>query len=116
MFLKVGSRPLATETHRVARRCSRMLFSVPITLHYLMAGRLRESHGISLDISEGGLGALVEGRLHTGEAVEVFFSLTGLLFNTVAIVRHSSSSRCGFEFLGLTSQERSKITSLTGSS
>lgn len=48
-----------------AQRYPRLLFSIPITLHHLMTGGIRSSHGVSLDISEGGLGALVEAKLRS---------------------------------------------------
>jgi len=40
--------------------------------------------------------------------------LPGRTMNTVAIVRHTSSVRSGFEFLGLTPEERSRISSSYG--
>jgi len=41
--------------------------------------------------------------------VEIEFLLAGRVLNTVAIVCHCSGSRCGFEFLGLTPEERLQI-------
>lgn len=46
------------------RRHPRTLFSVPIVLRYLTRNDIRVTGGISLDISEGGVGALVQGELH----------------------------------------------------
>jgi c-di-GMP-binding flagellar brake protein YcgR len=68
--------------------------------------------GISLDISEGGLGALVQGGagFQVGEAVGIDFRLCEQLLSTIAIVRYTSSLRSGFEFLGLTAEERQDIT------
>ena len=98
----------------VARRHPRVLFSVPITLRHLMAGGVRTSRGIALDLSESGLGALVEGSLHTGDTVSLQVTLPGCELRAVAIVRHSSDVRSGFEFLGLTSEERLQIASVVG--
>ena len=97
---------------RGSQRHARMLLSIPITLHHLVPGGVRFTRGISLDISEGGLGALVQGGLRVGETVSVEFDLAARYLKAVAIVRHSSSMRSGFEFLGLTPEERGRIASL----
>lgn len=91
------------------RRHHRALLSVPFQLRHLTAGGIRTSRGITLDISEGGLGALVQGDLRLGEAVEIDLQLPGQTLSTAAIVRHTSSVRSGFEFLGMTTEERLQI-------
>jgi PAS domain-containing protein len=53
------------------RRFPRALFSIPVKLRHLVAGGIQTSRGITLDISEGGLGALVQGDLRLGETVEI---------------------------------------------
>lgn len=98
------------------RRHPRTLFSVPITLRHLCRGGARASHGISLDLGEGGLGAIVQGEVHVGDTVAVDLRLSEQLLTTVAIVRHTSNVRCGFEFVGLTPEERLQITSVVGQS
>ena len=95
-----------------ARRHSRLLYSTPLTLHHLATGGVRSSHGISLDISESGIGALVESSLQVGDTVELDVKLPDSDLNLVAIVRHSSSLRSGFEFLGLTLEERQRLARL----
>ena len=57
------------------RQHQRVLYSVPIRLHYLMPGGVRTSRGVSLDISVGGIGALVSSDLVVGEAVEIDLQL-----------------------------------------
>jgi PilZ domain-containing protein len=96
------------------RRYPRALFSVPVTLHHLIAGGVRTSHGISLDISEAGIGALVAGRLSVGDTVAIDFPLADHTVNAVAIVRHTSNVNSGFEFVGLTAEERLQIQSVSG--
>jgi len=96
------------------RQHQRVLYSVPIRLHYLMPGGVRTSRGVSLDISVGGIGALVSSDLVVGEAVEIDLQLRRSSLCAVAIVRHASSTRSGFEFLGLTSEERSQIAVAMG--
>ena len=68
------------------RRHTRVLFSVPIALHHLVAGGIRTSRGVSLDISESGIGALVEGALHVGDAVSIDINLPAAKLRAVAIV------------------------------
>lgn len=99
---------------QTSRRHKRILFSTPVTLHHLAAGGVRSARGISLDISESGIGALIEGRLHVGDTVGIDLQLPDNPLSAVAIVRHTSSVRSGFEFVGLTSEERIKIASVVG--
>jgi hypothetical protein len=54
--------------------------------------------------------------LHIGETVAIDFLLHEHLLNTVAIVRHASNVQAGFEFLGLTAEERLQITGVMGNS
>jgi len=98
------------------RRHPRLPFSVPVTLHHLKAGMARTFAGISLDLSEGGLGVLVNGQLREGETVEVDLPLSQNLPRLIAIVRYSISDRCGLEFLGLTQEERLEISQATTTS
>lgn len=102
--------------HALGRRHPRALFSVPITLHHLSPGGVRTTRGISLDLGEGGLGAIVQGDVHVGDTVAIDFHLSEQLLTTVAIVRHASNVRSGFEFVGLTPEERLQITQVVGES
>jgi hypothetical protein len=77
---------------------------------------VRASRGITLDLAEGGLGAIVQGDVHVGDTVAIDLRLSEQLLTTVAIVRHTSSVRSGFEFIGLTPEERQQITSVIGQS
>ncbi len=104
------------DTSIPVRRPARALFSVPITLHYLSGGGVRTTRGITLDISECGLGALVQGNLHVGDTVAIDLILHEHPLSTVAIVRHSSNVQSGFEFLGMTAEERLQITNIMGQS
>lgn len=97
------------------RRNARILFSLPITLRHLCHGGVRSTHGITLDLGEGGLGAIVQEDVQVGETVAIDFRLSDQPVSTVAIVRHTSSVRSGFEFVGLTPEEREQITRIVGS-
>jgi hypothetical protein len=100
-------------TNGCVRRHPRMPFSIPITLHHLKTGLSWKSSGMSLDLSEGGFAALMNGNLREGETVEIDLPLPDHILNLIAIVRYSSNVRCGLEFLGLTPEERVQITDIT---
>ena len=99
----------ATTYSNGVRRHPRTLFSVPITIDNLRDGEMRSSHGITLDISEGGLGALVQTMLRVGERVTIHLPLPKHYLTVLAVVRHTAKTRSGFEFIGLTPDERSQI-------
>lgn len=92
----------------------RVLFSVPVKLHHLAPGGISTSRGITLDLSEGGLGALIQIDLIIGEAVEIDLQLPACSLSTVAVVRYCNRVRAGFEFVGLSSDERQQISSALG--
>jgi hypothetical protein len=95
------------------REHRRVMFSVPFSLCRIVAEGIRFSHGVSTDISEGGLGAIVEGALRVGERVQVNFPSHLCNLNTLAIVRHTSSVRSGFQFVGLNDSDRRQIAEIT---
>ena len=98
------------------RRHRRALVSVPFALRHLLPGGVRTSPGITLDISEQGIGALVQCALRVGDTVEIDLKLPGDMLSIVAIVRHTSSVSSGFEFVGLYAEERSQIANAAFSS
>jgi hypothetical protein len=104
----------AKHANEPVRRYPRALLSVPFGLRHLMGGGIHTTRGITLDISEGGVGALVQGDLRPGETVELDLQLPECTLNAVAIVRYTSNVRSGFEFLGMTPEERCQIASSCG--
>jgi hypothetical protein len=96
------------------RHYHRGLFTAPIALRYLLPGGIATSRGISLDLGEGGMGALVKGRLSMGVTVEIDFQLQENAMTVIGIIRHTSSVRCGVEFVGLTAEERLQIAGIVG--
>jgi hypothetical protein len=105
---------ISANVPRPLQRFPRALFSVPVTLRHLGVGGIRSSLGVSLDLSEGGIGAIVLGGLRTGEMVEVDVHLPGTALSAVAVVRYTTRVRSGFEFVGLTQEERRQIVGATG--
>ncbi len=95
--------------HRVHNRSP---FSMPLQLRPLYGHPV---HGMSLDISEGGVGALVQGRLRVGEAVQIDLSIGTHALTTMAIVKHVSDARAGLQFLRLTASQIQEIAQLVGS-
>jgi hypothetical protein len=77
-------------------------------------GGVRTSRGISLDLGEGGLGAIVHDTVHVGDTVAIDLQIGKQVLTAVAVVRHTSSVRSGFEFVGLTPEERLQITNIVG--
>jgi len=71
------------------------------------------STGMTLDLSQGGFGALVNRKLSPGETLEVELALSNSNLRLIAIVRYCSSFGCGLEFLGLTPEECSVIAEVT---
>lgn len=99
---------------RPHQRHPRALFSAPVMLRHLSVGGLQSRPGISLDLSQGGLGAIVQSGLRVGEMVEIDVRTPAFVLSAVAVVRYTSSGRSGFEFVGLTNAERQQIASVTG--
>jgi hypothetical protein len=91
------------------RRYRRSLYSVPITIYNLAPTVQRTSQGISLDISEGGVGALISGDPKIGDRVRVELQLREHLLTADAVLRYTSRTRSGFEFLKLSPEQRSHI-------
>ena len=116
MPVALHPRVKANGAHEFFRQHPRILFSIPITLRHLCGGGVRSTHGVSLDLGEGGLGAIVQGEVYVGETVAIDFRLSDQPVTTVAIVRHTSNVSSGFEFVGLTPEERLQITNMIGHS
>lgn len=103
----------ASAEDRVKRQHHRVMFSVPFSLCRIVVEGITFSHGVSVDISEGGLGAIVEGTLRVGERVQVNFPAHLCNLNTSAIVRHTSTVRSGFQFVGLNDSDRRQLAEIT---
>jgi hypothetical protein len=110
MQLNSQPQPVPAAKSGVARKYPRYPFSVPVTLRHLLPGGFQTTRGMSVDISEGGISAIVQAMLQIGETVEISLPLSAGTIHTIALVRHVTDSRSGFEFLGLTAEERHQIT------
>jgi len=56
------------------------------------------------------MAAIMPDSLRVGEIVEIDLPLPVGLFNTLATVKYNAANRSGFEFAGLSAQERQQIT------
>jgi hypothetical protein len=85
------------------RRRPRYLFSAAMTIR---SADGKAMPGISVEISESGLSAMVSGLLRTGEMVELEPVAGG---RTKALVRHRLGRLYGFEFVKLTEEQAGRI-------
>ena len=111
-----GQSPSEPELSGARRRIPRYPVAVPVDVTVLRSGLPSSIPGRSLDIGEGGVAAVLAAELQTGEWVAVEFQLptAGSSLQTKAVVRHYNQLRCGFEFLGLSRDQRYMIRQWAG--
>jgi hypothetical protein len=95
------------------RRYPRYPFTVPVTLRRLLGRGFETNRATMLDLGRGGIGAVLPHALRVGEAVELDFVLPSGPIHVLGIVRYSLDQQCGFEFLGLTAEEKERIAAAT---
>jgi TonB family protein len=102
----------------VRRRIPRYSVAIPVDITVLRSGAPASIPGRSLDLGEGGVAAVLAAELQLGEWVGVEFLLpnAGQALQAKAVVRHHNQLRCGFEFLGLSGDQRSMIRRWAGNS
>src|SRR5579862_5691626 len=102
----------------VRRRIPRYSVAIPVDITVLRSGAPASIPGRSLDLGEGGVAAVLAAELQLGEWVAVEFQLPNAsqALQTKAVVRHHNQLRCGFEFLGLSGDQRSMIRRWAGNS
>src|SRR6266436_7893856 len=111
-----SSGPSTSDLSRARRRIPRYPVAVPVDVTVLRSGLPSSIPGRSLDVGEGGVAAVLAAELKTGEWVAVEFQLpnVGYSLQTKAVVRHHNQLRCGFEFLGLSRDQRYMIRHWAG--
>jgi len=94
------------ETQR--RNFPRHPLKVPLDLIALRSGVPENLPGRCTDVSEAGLGAVVAGELAAGQQVAVELRLPNVAvpLRARALVRYQSRLCCGFEFVGLSAEQR----------
>src|SRR5437764_2973751 len=101
----------ASLSDRSSRRTHRYDLAVPIDVTVLRSGVPDCIPGRAVNVCEGGLGAVVAGELHSGDAVGVEFRLPSAAsqFHAKAVVRYEARLQCGLEFQSLSPQQRDMI-------
>ena len=102
----VSARPYDAE-----RRHPRFLLSSPVSVRQPFRSGSGLTRGLTLEISLGGLSAVLCGPPPVGERVSLRIKLQNSTIEAPAIVRHSSASRTGFEFLNLPPYAQQRIES-----
>jgi c-di-GMP-binding flagellar brake protein YcgR len=91
------------------RRHPRFFLSAPVIARRPLNSGSHVTRGITLDISLGGVSAVLCGPPPVGERVSVRMKLMNSAFEAPAIVRHSSPARTGFEFVSLSPESQRRI-------
>jgi TonB family protein len=106
------SPPFSTRSHDgMGRRVPRCPLAVPVRVTVVRSGIPNAIPGRSVDLSEGGIAAVLAGEVIAGDPVGVEFLLPdmGLGLHAKAIVRHQEQLRCGLEFQSLSVEQRAMI-------
>jgi len=94
------------------RRGLRHALQVPLDVTVLRWGIPDTVPGRSLNLSPNGVAAILAGELSPGEKVGVEIRLpeSENPLRTRALVRHHDKLRCGFEFIGLSEEQRTALS------
>lgn len=101
MQIETQSPAASSRRYSSERRHARFFLSSPVSVRRAFRFGSRLTHGITLEISLGGVSAVLCGPPPVGERVSLRLKLQDTAIEAPAVVRHSSSSRTGFEFLNL---------------
>src|ERR1700674_1031218 len=107
--MSAGRAPVLEETRE--RVFPRHPINITLDLIALRSGVPDNLPGRCTDISEAGVGAVVAGELAAGGqvAVELRLPNVGVPVRARALVCYQSRLRCGFEFVGLSVEQREMI-------
>jgi PilZ domain len=103
------SAPIPASQPGERRNSARYLFSAPVLLLRLDHDPPLDTYGISLELSEGGMSALVNDALQLGEHVRVRLRLPAGDFETIATVIHRTRRHYGLAFEPLDAQHIQRI-------
>jgi PilZ domain len=90
-----------SRAYTVGRREPRYVSTIPLALQRFLRFGPFLTRGVSLDISEQGMSALVCGAPRVGETVVIALPLPVEPVEVLATVRHSNDASTGFEFYPL---------------
>lgn len=105
----------ATSTY--ARRYIRYAAAIPVDIVLLRAGVPDTLPGRSLDVSEAGISVVVAGELQRGQSVGIQLVLPGATSRVQAraTVKHGTNLQYGFEFHGLSKEQKKALGCCVGS-
>ena len=92
-------------------RPSRYSYGVPFVLHRFTKTANSTITGVSLEVSEAGMSAIVRQTLRVGERVEVQIHLPSGDVRVAAMVRGSTGKHYGFQFVDLSPEQLQRIAS-----
>ena len=97
------------------RRWLRYPAPVVLDVTVLRSGVPETMPGRCVDVSMGGIAAVLAGELSPGESVgvEMHLPLAEVPFRARALVRHHNQLRCGMEFVGLSDDQQASIRNST---
>jgi hypothetical protein len=103
-----------SEVYARVRRFARYRYDARIQLSVFRDGVTTSLWGRTSEFGGDGLGATLTGELHVGEVVSMEFAIPfpPMAIKARAIVRYASGMRCGFQFLVLTSEQRTAVQRL----
>jgi len=107
----MSAAPSMAREEKPRRVFARYPINVPLDLIALRSGVPENLPGRCTDLSEAGVGAVVAGELAAGQqvAVELRLPNMGVPVRARALVRYQSQLHCGFEFVGLSVEQREMI-------
>lgn len=108
MYLDSRGTWARSRVHNFHRKEQRYVSSIPVTVQRFLRFGPSVTRGLTLDISERGMSAVVCGAPRKGETVLIALPLRGAPIEMLATVRHSSDAKSGFQFFPLapTAQQR----------
>ena len=97
--------------HNRQRRFTRHIFSNPLVVtRTIPPNQIQKVPGAAMEISEGGLSAIVTADLQVGESVEASFEMQpGQRITVHGAVRNKAQFRYGLEFMDLSEDIRVRI-------
>jgi TonB family protein len=104
-----------TPSQVTPRRFPRYPVAVPVDVVVLRSGVPSTIPGRSVNIGEGGVGAVLAGELQPGEPVGVQFRLPFVLeaVQAKAIVRYYAPMSCGMQFLAMSAEQQNALRTWT---
>ena len=106
-----SSKPATSQPDRRRRRHPRYRADFRVTVGFLLGNRHQKVEGHCRDLSQAGIGILLAEELGTGEVVGLSFLFpeSAVPWEVRAVVRYRRGYQYGFEFLALTTEQRTLL-------